>query len=243
MLNFFSPARTEKVTCPHSVLRNVFTPICWPGCGRSGDLLPGVVVRQEHAVVLPRPSLAAISPVHPGKMKDFPQRDQFIRFGDRFAGILVQKKFGALLCRWVPACRQIPAGLPGTPREHPRQRNLKSSGEVPMALVLSFLRAMSQEPRIPFGPLLPGPQPPGIVNQLGNVDLHRTDINTPLAHGTHPRPVGLGDLFVHAQGGHSQKLARIHAIQPVAGHPEEHAPQVRQRFRLPPSGRIPLPCP
>jgi hypothetical protein len=25
-LNFFSPARTEKVTCPHSVLRNVFTP-------------------------------------------------------------------------------------------------------------------------------------------------------------------------------------------------------------------------
>ena len=26
--------------------------------------------------------------------------------------------------------------------------------------------------------------------------------------------------------------------RPVAGHPEEHAPQVRQRFRLPPSGRI-----
>ena len=39
----------------------------------AGDMFPGIVVSQKHAVVLAGPPLATVGPVHSGKMQDLPE--------------------------------------------------------------------------------------------------------------------------------------------------------------------------
>ena len=60
--------------------------VCLVG-GRRSNMLPGIIVSQEHAVILPGPPLAAVSPVDAGQVKYFPQGYQFIRLGYRLPGI------------------------------------------------------------------------------------------------------------------------------------------------------------
>jgi hypothetical protein len=90
------------------------------------------------------------------------------------------------------------------------------------------------------GSFIARPGTAGVVDQLRDVDLHRAHVDAALAHGAHPHPGG---------GGTSSSIPRAHmrrnlrgsmSASPVAGQPETQAPQVRQRLRLPPSGRISL---
>jgi hypothetical protein len=48
------------------------------------DMFPGLPVLGEHTVVFCGPTLCAICPVRPYHVQNFPERDHFIRLGDRF---------------------------------------------------------------------------------------------------------------------------------------------------------------
>ena len=64
-----------------------------------------------------------------------------------------------------------------------------------------------------FGPFFSRPGSPGVIDQLGNIDLHGTHINTTLAHGAHPHPGGLGYFFIHAHDGQSQEFPGVHIFE------------------------------
>ena len=53
------------------------------------DLLPVFKIGAEEAVVLCRPAFRSVGPVRPDRVKDLPERHHLIRFGDRFARVLV----------------------------------------------------------------------------------------------------------------------------------------------------------
>ena len=57
--------------------------------GGADDMFPGLIVGQKHTVIFSPPALAAVCPVSPDKVQNFPQRHHLIRFGDRLPGILV----------------------------------------------------------------------------------------------------------------------------------------------------------
>jgi hypothetical protein len=56
------------------------------------NMFPGVIISKKHAVVFRRPSFGTVCPVSPCEMENLPEGHHFIRFGDRFSGILVQKE-------------------------------------------------------------------------------------------------------------------------------------------------------
>ena len=57
------------------------------------DVFPVFVVGHEHAVVFRGPAFGAVGPVRTHQVQNLPQRHHFIRFGDRFPGVLVQEEF------------------------------------------------------------------------------------------------------------------------------------------------------
>ena len=70
---FFQSCQDREGNVPSLGIEKDATPQVVGLLGRSaGDVLPGVVIGQEHAVVLTGPALAAICPVHAGKMQDLP---------------------------------------------------------------------------------------------------------------------------------------------------------------------------
>jgi hypothetical protein len=107
-----------------------------------------------------------------------------------------------------------------------------------MALHVSFLSAMSHDPRIPLGCLSLGQLArtfdisPGISIFMGQAYTHR--VHNEQIHA---------QSEVSSSSSNPKDAIRRNFLgsipsMPVAGHPEAHSPQVRQRFKLPPSGSI-----
>ena len=75
-----------------------------------------------------------------------------------------------------------------------------------------------EAPRIPAAPDPLGfvflrPALAHVKDQLGDVDLHGADIDTALAHGAIPYPLGRLEFIVHSQCGHAQEFPGVHAAE------------------------------
>jgi hypothetical protein len=201
------------VTCPHSVLRYVLHPraSAWPAVCRT-RCSQAFVIGQEHAVILTAPPLAAVSPVDTGQVQDLPQRHHFIRFGHRFSRILIEKKFSPLFVDGRLHFGEFGLGLLVL-FQHILDHEYKVIGGGPHGTAAFVAQGHVAGPQNTIRSLFARNLGPGVVDQLWNVDLHGADIDAPLAHGAHPYPGTAQNFLVQAQGGHSQKFARIHSLQ------------------------------
>jgi hypothetical protein len=183
------------------------------GHGRllANEMFPVLVVGEEEAIIFCRPGLAAVSPVDTGQVQNLPQGYHLIRFGHRFTRVLVDKELsadlvdGGLHIGELRLCRTVL--LKDVVDDELEILNRRAHGAAGIA-VHGDIAGIADT----LGSLIAGAGGANVEDQAGDIDFHRTDIDTALTHGTHPRPIRLHHLFIHAEYEHAQKLAGIHIL-------------------------------